>query len=59
MIKPALNHPEVIVTAVASRDPTKGQKYATKHNIPTVYTSYQGIYFLDRISLAWDCTAIK
>ena len=56
MIKPALSHPEIVVTAVASRDPKRGQEYAIKYHIPIVYTSYQGIFFLNGVS--YGCTAI-
>ncbi|KAG0653113.1 D-xylose 1-dehydrogenase (NADP(+)) 2 [Hyphodiscus hymeniophilus] len=41
VIEPALNHPSVVIAAVAARDPAKGQEYAKKHNIPVVYNSYQ------------------
>ena len=42
LIKPAKNHPEVIIQCVAARDAKKAQDYAKKHGIPEVKASYQG-----------------
>lgn len=36
-VTPAITHPDVIVAAIASRDETKGRKFAQKHSIPQVY----------------------
>ena len=42
VINTAKSHPEVVVAAVASRDKSKGEKYARKHAIPTVYSGADG-----------------
>lgn len=42
IIGPAKSHPEVIVAAIAARDPKKAEAYAKKHGIPIVHKSYQG-----------------
>jgi predicted dehydrogenase len=42
IIAPTNLHPEVIIAAVAARDPQKAKDYATEHGIAKVYTSYQG-----------------
>ena len=44
LILPARSHPEVVVTAVASRDARKAAKYAKEHKIAKSYsglTCYQ------------------
>ncbi|KAF4634440.1 hypothetical protein G7Y89_g3667 [Cudoniella acicularis] len=41
IINPAKSHPQVIIAAVAARDPKKAQAYAKKHSIPIVHNSYQ------------------
>lgn len=41
VISPAKSHPEVIVVAVAARDPKRAQAYAKKYRIPIVHDSYQ------------------
>lgn len=38
LILPAKSHKEVVVTAVACRDKTKGSKYAKTHSISKVYS---------------------
>ncbi|BCS14524.1 dimeric dihydrodiol dehydrogenase [Aspergillus luchuensis] len=38
---PALSHPEVIVAAVAARDPERARQYAEKYSIPIVHDTYQ------------------
>jgi predicted dehydrogenase len=43
LINPALSHPGVVVAAVAARDEARAQAYATKHKIPKVFKSYQGM----------------
>ena len=42
VINAAKSHSEVVIAAVASRDPSKGEKYARKHSIPTVYSGDDG-----------------
>ncbi|KAJ1322874.1 dTDP-3,4-didehydro-2,6-dideoxy-alpha-D-glucose 3-reductase [Microdochium nivale] len=42
-LTPAISHPEVVVTAVAARDPAKAAAFAKKHNIPKVKESYQAL----------------
>ncbi|CCM06726.1 uncharacterized protein FIBRA_09020 [Fibroporia radiculosa] len=45
LITPARSHPDVVVHAVASRDPAKAAAYAQMHRIPKVYSGgacYQG-----------------
>lgn len=47
IIRPALNHPEAVITAVAARDKTKAEKFAKQYAISKVYSGpkgYQGIY---------------
>lgn len=39
---PAKSHSEVIVAAVAARDPKKAEAFAKKHEIPIVHKSYGG-----------------
>ncbi|KAL8707946.1 MAG: hypothetical protein Q9220_007089 [cf. Caloplaca sp. 1 TL-2023] len=43
VIIPAKSHPEVIIAAVAARDPTRAAAYARKYSIPNVHTSYQAL----------------
>ncbi|TBU33284.1 NAD(P)-binding protein [Dichomitus squalens] len=38
LFKPAKTHPDVVVTAVACRDKTRGQQYAQKHDIPRTFS---------------------
>jgi predicted dehydrogenase len=51
IIAPAISHPEVIIAAIAARDPEKGKAYAKKHNIPKVHTSYQGEFYCSRMRM--------
>lgn len=44
MINTAKSHPEVVIAAVASRDASRGEKYARKHSIPTVYSGADGYH---------------
>ncbi len=41
VIGPAERNPEVVVAAVAARERSRGEKFARKHRIGTVYDSYQ------------------
>ncbi|KAL8993813.1 MAG: hypothetical protein Q9169_006069 [Polycauliona sp. 2 TL-2023] len=43
IINAAKTHPEVIVVAVAARDPVRAWAYAKKHDIPNVHSSYQSL----------------
>ncbi|KAI0363892.1 NAD-P-binding protein [Pilatotrama ljubarskyi] len=43
LLTPAKSHAEVVISAVACRDPAKGTKYAKTHSIPKVY-SRSGCY---------------
>lgn len=43
VIKPAAAHPDVVVAAVAARDPERARAFATKHTIPTVHTTYDDL----------------
>ncbi|KAK4224393.1 hypothetical protein QBC38DRAFT_485617 [Podospora fimiseda] len=43
IITPAINHPEVIIQAVAARDRKRAEEFAKKHGIPDVHDSYQAI----------------
>lgn len=43
LIKPAKEHSEVTVAAVAARNESKAQAFATKHGIPKVHTSYDAL----------------
>jgi predicted dehydrogenase len=45
LIIPAKSHPEVLVAAVAARDPKKAEVYAKKHGIPIVHKTYDGNQF--------------
>ncbi|KZV67241.1 NAD(P)-binding protein [Peniophora sp. CONT] len=42
VINTAKSHPEVVVAAVASRDASRGEAYARKHQIKTVYSGADG-----------------
>ncbi|KAH7024971.1 uncharacterized protein B0I36DRAFT_366869 [Microdochium trichocladiopsis] len=42
-LSPASTHPEVVVTAVAARDPARAAAFAKKHKIPNVKESYQAL----------------
>ena len=44
LITPAISHPDVIVAAVAARDPKKAEAFAKKHGIPIVHTTYDGMF---------------
>ncbi|KAF8317886.1 NAD(P)-binding protein [Clavulina sp. PMI_390] len=43
LIGPARNHPEVVVEAIAARDPERAKAFAKKHGIPKTYPSYQDL----------------
>jgi predicted dehydrogenase len=43
LVKPARDVTEVEVTAVAARDPARAAKFARKHGIPRVHTSYDAL----------------
>ena len=43
LIKPARLVEDVTVRAVAARDPERARKFADKHGIPTVHTSYEDL----------------
>ncbi|KAF2691613.1 oxidoreductase domain-containing protein [Lentithecium fluviatile CBS 122367] len=43
IITPAKSHPEVIVAAVAARDPKKAEAFAKKHGIPIVHKTYDDL----------------
>jgi predicted dehydrogenase len=43
LLAPALETPEVSVTALASRDPERARKFASKHGIPKVHDSYSAL----------------
>ena len=47
LIGPACSHPEVIIAAVAARDPKKAEAFAKKHGIPIVHKTYEGKYSFD------------
>jgi predicted dehydrogenase len=40
LITPARSVPEVVVTAIAARDPRRARVYATSHGIPRALESY-------------------
>ncbi|QUR67525.1 Gfo/Idh/MocA family protein [Mycobacterium spongiae] len=43
VIKPAAGHVEALVAAVAARDPSRAQAFATKHGIARVHDSYEAL----------------
>jgi predicted dehydrogenase len=43
LIKPAQKVPEVVIAAVAARDPERARAFAAKHGIPTVHSSYEDL----------------
>jgi predicted dehydrogenase len=43
LLRPARQVPEAAVVAVAARDAQRAQKFATKHRIPKVHTSYEAM----------------
>ena len=43
LIKPARQAPEVMVAAVAARDPERARRFAAKHRIRQVHPSYQAL----------------
>ncbi len=43
LIKPARLVPEVVITAVAARDPGRARHFAAKHGIPVVHGSYAAL----------------
>jgi predicted dehydrogenase len=43
LIKPARQTPEVMVAAVAARDPERARRFAAKHRIRRVHASYQAL----------------
>ena len=43
LIKPAREVPEVVVTAVAARDPARARQFADRHGIPVVHDSYAAL----------------
>lgn len=43
LVRPARDHPEVTVAAVAARDGERARKFASKHGIATVHDSYEAL----------------
>ena len=43
VIDPARTNPDVEVTAVAARDPSRARAFAAKNNIPRVVDSYEAL----------------
>ncbi|KAF2000669.1 NAD(P)-binding protein [Amniculicola lignicola CBS 123094] len=43
LITPAKSHSEVIIAAVAARDPKKAETFAKKHGIPNVHKTYEDL----------------
>ncbi|MCV7442419.1 Gfo/Idh/MocA family oxidoreductase [Mycobacterium paraense] len=43
LIKPARGNPEVVVAAVAARDPSRARDFAAKHGIARVHDSYEAL----------------
>jgi predicted dehydrogenase len=43
LIRPARRVPEVMVTAVAARDPARARQCASKHGIPVTHDSYEAL----------------
>ncbi|KAJ5560224.1 hypothetical protein N7513_002623 [Penicillium frequentans] len=43
LIAPATSNSEVIIAAVAARDRDRAEKYAKKHNIPIVHSTYEDL----------------
>jgi predicted dehydrogenase len=43
IVKPARNVPEAEVVAVAARDRTRAEKFASKHSVPNVLADYQAV----------------
>jgi predicted dehydrogenase len=43
LIKPSREVPEVVVAAVAARDPGRARQFAAKHGIPVVHDSYAAL----------------
>jgi predicted dehydrogenase len=43
LIKPARHVPDVMVSAVAARDPDRARQFAAKHGIPVVHASYDAL----------------
>ena len=41
LVRPAARLPQVVVGAVAARDPERARRFAAKHGIATVHTDYQ------------------
>ena len=43
LLRPAQQIPGVAVTAIAARDPRRGQKFAVRYGIPNLFNSYQAL----------------
>ncbi|MCB0963712.1 MAG: Gfo/Idh/MocA family oxidoreductase, partial [Acidimicrobiales bacterium] len=43
LLKPAADHPDVEVAAVAARDRSKAERFAAKHGIDRVHGSYEDL----------------
>ncbi|MGH3409084.1 MAG: Gfo/Idh/MocA family protein [Streptosporangiaceae bacterium] len=43
LVRPARVVPEVVVTAVAAREPARAREFADKHGIPVVHDSYEAL----------------
>ncbi|HUB22180.1 MAG TPA: Gfo/Idh/MocA family oxidoreductase, partial [Streptosporangiaceae bacterium] len=43
LIRPARQVPEVVVTAVAAREPARAREFADRHGIPVVHPTYQAL----------------
>ncbi len=54
LIRPARANPEVVVAAVAARDPLRARAFATKHGIEAVHDSYDELLAADDIDAVYN-----
>jgi predicted dehydrogenase len=54
VVKPARNNAEAEVVAVASRDPERAQRFASKHRVPKVHPTYDAVLLDDGIDAVYN-----
>ena len=54
LVRPARTIPEVEIEAVAARDRARGEKFARKHDVPTVHDSYDALIADDTVQAVYN-----
>ncbi|CAN5669751.1 Gfo/Idh/MocA family oxidoreductase [soil metagenome] len=54
LLKPAESNPDVVVAAVAARDPERAAEFATKHGIANVHPTYEALLADDTLDAIYN-----